>query len=174
MKDIVANIFAVILAVLFMFFVPLSIILLSTDKISQRYVDNAMEKFKNTCLTSGEITEESYQRLVSDLGSSGYSFHIELEHQGVVNYLDENNKASTRYMGHGNDEIVETISSHITNDGTILYGIPYKMQQGDYLKINIVSTDSTYGSKIANTLTFGAIKQKYLYGMDSGMVRTDG
>lgn len=174
MNDIVGRIFAIIAAVLFMFFVPLTISMQSSDKITQRYVDNSLERFKDVCLTSGEITEENYQRLISDLGNTGYTFQITLEHHGNVEYADDSKNVQRYYLGHSNDEIVEQISTHISPSGEITKGTPYKMKQGDYLKINVVSTDATYGSKIANMLTFGALSRVNIYGRDSGMVRTNG
>lgn len=178
MDDIVGRIFSYVAGILFMFFVPLSISMLISDNVTQRYVENSLERFKDVCLTSGEISEENYERLISNLSSSGYVYDIKIEHYECSSYSQTGHSLTAgNYLGHGHDEIIEQITARITTDSNgnsvIVSGTPYKMNNGDYLKITVSSKDDTYGSKIANAFTFGALSKNKVYGMDSGMVRAN-
>lgn len=178
MDDIVGRIFGYIAGILFMIFVPLIISMQLADNITQRYIDNSIERFKNICLTNGEITEENYQRLLSDLSSSGYTFDVDIEYYENVAYTNNVSSLSGNYLGHGNDEIIEHITAKITTDANgnsiIIQGIPYDLKQGDYIKISVSSKDDSYGSKIANALTLGALSRSKFHGIDGGMIRTNG
>ena len=79
MDDIMGKVLSSILIILFMVAFPLTMILQNNDKMIQRYVDESVENFKNICLVSGQITEENYQNLLSELSQTGYNFKIKVE-----------------------------------------------------------------------------------------------
>lgn len=178
MDDIMGKVLSSILIILFMVAFPLTMILQNNDKMIQRYVDESVENFKNICLVSGQITEENYQNLLSELSQTGYNFKIKVEEFDGTFYMDKNQNSQFAYSGTDNQTITETIFSGIRTDENgnqhQYIGDPYIMSNGSYLKITVESDDSTYATKLANILTLGAIKSTGIHTIDGGRVQANG
>ena len=156
-----------ILIILFMVAFPLTMILQNNDKMIQRYVDESVENFKNICLVSGQITEENYQNLLSELSQTGYNFKIKVEEFDGKFYMDKNQNSQFAYSGTDNQTITETIFSGIRTDEN---GNQHQYIGDPY----IMSDDSTYATKLANILTLGAIKSTGIHAIDGGRVQANG
>lgn len=85
MDDTTLSVIGIMIAALIMFIVPLILIADRSDDISQLVVQTATAEFVDEVIKSGKITNDSYQRFVSNLQSSGNTYDIDME----VKILDE-------------------------------------------------------------------------------------
>lgn len=85
MEDTTLSVIGIIIASIIMFIIPLVLIADRSDDISQLVVQTATAEFVDEVIKSGKITNDSYQKFVFDLHSSGNTYDINIE----VKILDE-------------------------------------------------------------------------------------
>lgn len=86
MSDSLITIVAIFLAAILMFIFPLMSIAERSDDISQLTVQSAVTEFVNTCVSTGKITLDEYNSLISKIEATGNTYDVEIE----VKVLDEN------------------------------------------------------------------------------------
>lgn len=86
MEDTTLSVIGIMIAAIIMFIVPLILIADRSDDISQLVVQTATAEFVDEVVKSGKITNDTYQRFVFNLQSSGNTYDIDME----VKVLDEN------------------------------------------------------------------------------------
>ena len=86
MEDTTLSVIGIMIAAIIMFIVPLILIADRSDDISQLVAQTATAEFVDEVVKSGKITNDSYQRFVYSLQSSGNTYDIDME----VKILDEN------------------------------------------------------------------------------------
>ena len=85
MEDTFVTIIGVITASIIMFIGPLILISDRSDDVSQLLAQTATAEFVNEVIKEGKITNDSYQRFISSLQSSGNTYDVDIE----VKILDE-------------------------------------------------------------------------------------
>lgn len=86
MEDTTISIIGIIIASILMLVVPLILIADRADDVSQLIVQTRTAEFVNEIVKSGKITNDQYQKFLSQLLSSGNTYEVDME----IKVLDEN------------------------------------------------------------------------------------
>jgi hypothetical protein len=148
MSDTLITVVAILLAAILMFLFPLMSVSERSDDVSQLAVQTAVNEFVDNSSTSGKITIENYNALVSTLNATGNPYEVEIEHK----ILDENiGKKSAWTQGQviGENVYYSVYTTQITdvledNNGT---GV-YQMKEGDIFSCSVKNTNKTIAQTI--------------------------
>ena len=158
-----------------MFVFPMMAMSERSDDIAELNVQSAITEFVNTSRNTGKITADSYNKLVSDLYSTGNTYDISME----IQVLDENpSKKQTAIMGQSDNKIGENIyySIYTTQimDELDSKNVQY-MKQGDILTVTASNTNNTISQMLKNFFYSLSGNDTYsIVGKDSGVVTVTG
>ncbi|MBQ2835541.1 MAG: hypothetical protein IJE68_01735 [Clostridia bacterium] len=146
MEDTTVSIIGIIIASIMMFMVPLILIADRSDDIAQLVVQTTTSEFVNEVIKSGKITNDSYQKFVNELTSSGNTYEIDME----IKVLDKN----TTKIGDNNtyysiftsqiEDIMGLSGTNTTNnsDGKII------LKQGDAISVTVKNSSKTLSQSL--------------------------
>ena len=86
MEETTVSIIGIVIAAILMGLVPLILLADRSDDISQLVIQTVTAEFVDEVIKSGRITEDTYQKFVNSLASTGNTYEIDME----VKILDEN------------------------------------------------------------------------------------
>ena len=148
MDDILISIFAIALSVILMFIFPLMTMSDRTDDISQLTVDIAIVEFVDQVRIIGKITDNEYNKFVSNINSTGNTYNIELE----VSIKDENPGRQMTSQSNGQDigenSYYSIYTSQIMNE--IEKNGEYILKEGDIFSASIKNTNQTISQQLKN------------------------
>ena len=161
MSDSLITIVAIFLAAILMFIFPLMSIAERSDDISQLTVQSAVTEFVNTAVSTGKITMEEYQKLVSKIEATGNTYDVEIEGQviGENNYYSVYTSQIMNYMASMEGE----------GDGV------YTMKEGDIISTSVKNTNKTLSQTVRGI--FYSISGNGTYeisAQSSGLVSSNG
>ncbi len=145
MEDSLSIIFAIIVALIIMFIVPLMDTWELQDNLSYTITYSAVTDFVDTCRNVGYISLDSYLAFQQTLLSTGNTFAITMEHrdQKEVPFYDQGNNLigmKTAYYNTYTSQIeYELYNNHI-----------YKLDKYDYFMVSVKNTNITQASIINN------------------------
>ena len=150
MSDSLITIVAIFLAAILMFIFPLMSIAERSDDIAEITVQSAVTDFVDTARSTGKITLENYNNLLSKIEATGNTYDVEIE----VKVLDENvgkKSAWTQgqvigeniYYSVYTSQIMNYIASN-TNEGD---GV-YTMKEGDIVSVSVKNSNKTLSQTI--------------------------
>lgn len=175
MGESLTMVVAIFLAAIMMFVFPMMAMSERSDDIAELNVQAAITEFVNTSRNTGKITQDSYNKLVSDLYSTGNTYDITME----IQVLDENpSKKQTAIMGQSDNKIGENIYYSIYTTQIIdeleNKNVQY-MKQGDILTVTASNTNSTISQMLKNFFYSLSGNDSYsIVGKDSGVVTVNG
>lgn len=167
--DSLSKMVAIFIAATLLFLVPIQAISQRQDSIAQVVVDSETANFVDSIKYSGYISKEMYLAYIRKIEHTGNIYNVSICH-------------SRRTVSPNYDEISDTIQ-----DGYNVYFInfhedevleyfdndeDYKLNQGDFISVTVVSRNKTFGSKIMSALTLRDVDNKIIstYG---GMIRDE-
>lgn len=136
MEDSLSIIFAFIVALILMFFVPLLDTWEMQDNLSYVVTYAAVTDFVDTVRNTGYISEAAYDNFLLRLGTTGNTYDITLEHR-------EFNEDIDAYLNTYTNEIINTIESQKV----------YKLDKYDYFYVTIKNTNKTQAMVLNNFFT---------------------
>ncbi len=145
MSDTTMTIFAIFLAGIVMFIVPLTASADKADTVSQELVQTQVTQFVDNARSTGKITANDYDILLSNLNKTGHAYKVDIEHQAI----DENaNKKTTQASATkvGQNTYISYYTNHIYNE--MEANGEYLLKQGDIIKVTVKNASPT----IAQTL----------------------
>ena len=146
MEDSLSIIFAIIVALIIMFIVPLMDTWELQDNLSYTITYAAVTDFVDTCRNVGYISLDSYMAFQQTLLSTGNTFAITMEHrdQREIPILDDDNNIKMMKTAFYN-----TYTSQIEYE---LYNEPhiYRLGKYDYFFVSVKNTNTTQASIINN------------------------
>ncbi len=176
MDDILISIFAIVLSVVLMFIFPLMTMADRTDDISQLTVDIATVQFVDEVRTTGIITQSEYNKFISNLGSTGNTYNIQME----VKIKDEN-PARNMITSSGNTDIGENVyySIYTSQIMSILESNEnngeYKLKEGDVFSASVNNTNLTISQQLKNFFYTVVGKDTYIIAAShAGLVTATG
>ena len=143
MEDSLSIIFAIIVALIIMFIVPLMDTWELQDNLSYTVTYAAVTDFVDTCRNVGYISLDSYQAFQQTLLSTGNTFAITMEHRDqkeipLVNDAGEVEMMRTAFYNTYTSQIeFELYQNHI-----------YKLDKYDYFFVSVKNTNTTQASII--------------------------
>ncbi len=150
MEDTLSIVFAVIVALIIMFIVPLMDVWEMQDNLSYVVTYAAVTDFVDTVRNTGYISMNNYNTFVSILNSTGNRFDITMEHRAmsediarVMHDSSQTNPASrsaTPYLNRYSRAIIDSLQRT---------GI-YNLEQYDYFYVTVKNTNKTQASVINN------------------------
>ena len=149
MEDSLSIIFAMIVALVIMFIVPLMDTWELQDNLSYVVTYAAVTDFVDTCRNVGYISIDNYNDLTGTLNSTGNTFDISIEHrnQKTITTIDGSGNVSNRtvYLNSYTNEILDTIHTvdPITHNNNV-----YRLGKYDYLYVSVKNTNLTQASAI--------------------------
>lgn len=149
MGDILGKMYSALYGAVIMFIVPIMILAINYDSISQSYIDNAIVEFVDNAKSSGKITPRAYERLCEEVDAAHLICEIKITHSSAYTSPTGVVDPATGYYEvetYRNDFIKEEILAKMYPD----YGdnIDYQMKNGDYIKVEVVNVSPTLGSRM--------------------------
>lgn len=144
------------------------------DDVTELAVQTAVSEFVNNSRTVGKITEESYEKLVSELYATGNTYDIVIE----IQVLDGNPaKKNTNLTGDEKkigENIYYSIYTTQVMDELEANGVKY-MKEGDILKVSASNTNNTIAQMLKNFFYSLSGNDTYsIVGSQSGIVTVTG
>ena len=147
MDDSLSIIFAVLVALVIMFIVPLMDTWELQDNLSYVVTYAAVTDFVDTVRNTGYISMDNYSNLVTTLNSTGNRFNITMEHRKINEQLstkmaeeNKNGKIYSVYLNTYTNEILNALEK----------GDVYKLNKFDYFYVTVKNTNMTQASIINN------------------------
>lgn len=175
MGESLTMVVAIFLAAIMMFVFPMMAMSERSDDIAELNVQAAITEFVNTSRNTGKITADSYNKLVSDLYSTGNTYDITME----IQVLDENpSKKQTTLMGEekkiGENIYYSIYTTQIMEDLEKEEHTEF-MKQGDILTVTASNTNNTISQMLKNFFYSLSGNDTYsIVGKDSGVVTVNG
>ena len=172
MGDTLITVVAIFLAAILMLVFPLMSLAERTDDISQLAVQTATTEFVDNVRTTGKMTLDDYQALLSDITATGNTFSTEV----LIQQLDENPG-------------VKTTQAEATKIGENLYYNIYTTQveeqlydtgrinlkEGDIVTVTVRNTNQTIAQLLRNFIYVITGNDTYqIVGQHSGVVAVNG
>lgn len=149
MDDILMSIIGIVIAVVLMFIFPLMTMADRSDDISQLTVKVATTEFADDVRTSGKLTPERYDQFLTNIGSTGNTYNVELE----IRILDENpgkkETISTKGKNPGENVYYSVYNSQII-ENTINKEKTYYLKEGDLFIVSVKNTNQTMSQQLKN------------------------
>jgi hypothetical protein len=177
MSDSLITVVAIFLAAILMFIFPLMSIAERSDDIAQLTVQSAVTDFVDTARSTGKITLDNYNTLISKIEATGNTYDVEIE----VKVLDENvGKKSAWTQGQviGENIYYSVYTSQIMNYMASTTGEGdgvYTMKEGDIISASVKNTNKTLSQTIRSV--FYSISGSGTYqiaAQSSGLVSANG
>lgn len=144
------------LGIFAMFFIVIAIYAAKLDYDSQSYCNDAVQEFVDKSRTSGYISANNYNEMISKMTGTGNLYDVTIVHQSKVCYPGETDSDFlSNYYTYTKDEILDEI---FNDSGT------YKMKNGDYLRVSYSLKEATFGVKLYSfftTHTYKSIRGSY-------------
>lgn len=180
MGNYVGKVFALILAVLLLFMWPISSSLEKQDDVSLIVVLNSVAKFVDSVRDKGYITPIMYNELVNQMGLTGNTYDIQMEHLHK-RYDPVYDDAGTflggynvNYEGFYNAQINDKLFPRNSSEKTDSPNRIYKLAEGDFFNVTVKNTNRTPSTLVSDVLmgTINAPNEKIVvpYG---GMVHNE-
>lgn len=163
MSDFAGRLLTIGLLLLSVIFVPIMLVFVKTDNISQSLVEEAVVEFTDKCRVTGKITYANYRELCSDVGAAVTGADINIVHSAVSYNFQGGEDAY--FISHNMNEILDTITS-LNASGE---HIDYKMSKNDYLTVTVKNDKPTFGTKMLR-IVFKSLGDTSVYYKYSGMV----
>lgn len=147
MDDILTSIIGIALAVILMFIFPLITMSDRTDDISQLTVEIATTEFVDDIRQTGKITPNGYGKFISNLGTTGNTYNIEIE----VRILDEN--PSRKVTSSPSQELGENVYYSVYNsqiNSQLDKNKDYYLKEGDIVTVSVKNTNQTMAQQLKN------------------------
>lgn len=178
MGDSLTIVVVIILAATTMFIFPMMAMSERNDDVAQLAVNTAITEFVNTARNTGKITEENYDKLITDLYATGNTYNVEIEIK-VIDANPSRKKLGVTAGGDGTNrkvgeslyfsEYTSQIMDEIDDKGYKL------MKEGDELIVKASNTNNTISQMLKNF--FYSISGNDIYsivGQHSGTVTVTG
>ena len=162
---------------IFLFIFPLMSIAERSDDIAQLTVQSAVTEFVNTAVSTGKITVEEYDKLVSKIEATGNTYDVEIE----VKVLDENvGKKSAWTQGQviGENNYYSVYTSQIMNYMASMEGEGdgvYTMKEGDIISVSAKNSNKTLSQTVRGIFYSISGNGSYeISAQSSGLVSSNG
>jgi len=143
MGDSLSIIFAVIVALVIMFLVPLVDTWELQDNLSYVVTYAAVTDFVDTVRNTGYLSMDNYQSFISVLDSTGNRFSVSMEHRAFnsvisADMINTTGKYMSAYLNTYTNKIEDVLRS----------GKIYRLDKGDYFYVTVKNTNKTQASII--------------------------
>lgn len=143
MEDSLSIIFAIIVALVIMFIVPLMDTWELQDNLSYVVTYAAVTDFVDTCRNVGYISLDSYLNFEQTLNSTGNTFAISMEHRDQK-IISNGSKTTPVYLNTYTNDILSQLYSLDENGLNRVY----KLGKYDYFYVTVKNTNTTQASII--------------------------
>ena len=172
MGDTLITVVAIFLAAILMFVFPLMSLAERTDDISSLAVQTATNEFVDNVRTTGKLTLEDYDKLISDITATGNSFATEI----VIQQLDENpgqktTQAEATKIGENLYYTIYTtqVEEQLSSKGRI------NLKEGDIITVTVKNTNQTIAQLLRNFFYVITGNDSYqIVGQHTGIVAVNG
>lgn len=152
MEDSLSIVFAMIVALILMFFVPLVDTWELQDNLSYVVTYAAVTDFVDTVRNTGYVSLEVYSSFLTRLAATGNTFDVTMEHR-------EFNEDIDAYLNTYTNTIEATINS----------GNKYKLDKYDYFYVTVKNTNKTQAS-VVNSFVSSSDATNFKIGVSYGGV----
>lgn len=161
--DAISKAFAYLITIILLFVVPLSFNFERQDNLVKMTAQNAVTKFVDAVRNKGYITPTMYNELTDELGKSGYRYDINLTHEQKLYYPVYTDPANPNtftgdYQVHYQNNYAQQILPILFPNNTLPKDSKsriYKLNVGDYFKVEIKNTNRTNATVLRDFLTNG-------------------
>ncbi len=147
MGDSLSIIFAVIVALIIMFIVPLVDAWELQDNLSYVVTYAAVTDFVDTVRNTGYISMDNYKSFMSALNSTGNTYAVSMEHRAFNSVISSDMIENTgKYMS-------AYLNTYTNNIMAQLQTGVYKLDKYDYFYVTVKNTNRTQASIINNIVS---------------------
>lgn len=160
MGDSFITVVLILITAVLLFVVPISAVSARNDRTSEQTVQTAVTNFVDAIRETGMIKQDDYNKLIQEIESTGNKYDTNIS----VLYIDENPAKKTDSDVSDDIKIGENIyyieyTKQIEDEFEDKGGI-IRLQEGDYIKIDVENTNETMYQMI----------QKSLYSLSDGNI----
>ncbi|MBL0385852.1 hypothetical protein JJB07_04240 [Tumebacillus sp. ITR2] len=172
----ISKVFALILAVLLLYFYPMSEGFERQDDISYMVALKAVTTFTDSVRNKGYISPQMYNDFFTELQTTGNTFDVKMEHQHKrydPTIPDPSNPTQDKYVINYDEFYTQQIMDLMFPDNTTGIDDPsrrYEMQAGDYFKVTVVNTNKTAATLMRDFLNNGSSDTEKIVIPYGGMV----
>ncbi|MDD4066411.1 MAG: hypothetical protein PHH22_00320 [Clostridia bacterium] len=170
MYDVLEKVFAIILAVLLMFFFPLLDVFERMDDLSFMTIYSSTVRFVDTVRNTGRITPKDYLAFKQVLDATGNKYEIELLHRQVSYYPENDNEQANGAYGYielfdefykyqilAAMDIMENVDNYMVYNTNVVDMLDYEeFRIGDYFYVSVKNVSDTPAT----------VMKRVLYGTD--------
>lgn len=154
MEETPISIIGIVIAAIIMFIVPLILIADRSDDISQLVIKTATAQFVDEVIKTGQIVDDTYQKFVKTLHSTGNTYEIDIE----VKVLDESTAKNTTdnnptqignntYYSIYTSQIEELIGVSASNTNNNTHG-KLILKHGDAISVTVKNNSRTLSQSL--------------------------
>ncbi len=175
-EDALWTIVAIILAIVLLVIYPIYQEYKAQEALIQMHLVQTVDKAVSTITTQGKLDRMTYEQLVSELTSSGYSYDITIErqirkvypvYQDATDSSTFDGKLAVVYETIGNKEILNSLYSSENESKT------YNFSVGDYIAITVKSKTRSRSDVLAELLWHIKLKKASFYTRIGGMIANE-
>ena len=174
MDNVLSRIFGPIILIIMMLVVPIIWIATGLDNTQRSAVDKIVHDYAAEVKSTGVITKENYDSFLRDLQKTGETYDITVVHKSLIAVPEAGGTYSKAYRSYGKEDILNYIEGFGadqepgTADDTDVQ--VYKMKQGDFINITVVSTNGSIGTRYLDAANGSPIKGIKIKATAGGMI----
>lgn len=172
--ETLTTVVAIFLAAILIGIFPMMAIADRNDDISQLAVQTSISEFVDTVRKTGKITQESYDKLVLDLYSTGNTYNVAME----VQLLDDNPSKKTTQADEtkiGENVYYSIYTTQIENELKASPKHEKILKEGDIVTVSASNSNTTIAQSLKNFFYSLAGNNSYsIVASQSGIVAVNG
>lgn len=158
MGDSLSTVFAIVMAVVVMFFFPMMDTWERQDDLSYMAVYTATVDFVDAVRNTGVLTRKMYESYLTQLGGTGNTYDIVMEHRQYKVVPSTGNTSEVIYLNHYSSEIESQLYSNNSS---------YRFDKGDYFYVSVKNTNKTQATMMEQSI-YGALEETFRIGVPYG------
>lgn len=142
---------AIVILILFVFFVPTFIYSENADAVTQQAVQSYTVSFVEAIKKQGKITQSMYNQFLAELEATGHSYDVDFTHSHTYTqpiFEGTTVKDTAEFEDHYyTSDIINTLFARKLSEAELAAGNvqgEYHFKKGDYLTVEVSNNDYTY------------------------------
>lgn len=129
-----------LVGIFFLFFVPMFVLAQKQEIVMESYVLTKTAYLVEHIRSNGYLSKEMYEQYEKQLTLTGYLYEIEMEHQQVSYYMNEESQSYEKQYQNNYEEDILEVLFHGTGR--------YEMKRGDFFFLKVTSKTRGFGDKM--------------------------
>lgn len=162
--DSIGKVAGILISVVLLFFAPLLMMAQKQEMMMESYVFSKTAYLVEHIKSNGYLSKQMYEQYERQLSLTGFVYEIQMEHEHVTYYLDEEGRYQKQYQKQYEEDMFERIYSEEER---------YVMQRGDFFSLKVVSKSKGLAGKMKERLLLLYQEEPAIFVELGGMIRDE-